>query len=87
MLWRARLDPRAPTTQLGRKRRDALYQALREVLRGSIPAGRVPHGENWITSVRDEKEAHCPRCGTALRRATVAGRTAVWCPRCQRARR
>ena len=87
MLWRAGLDPRAPASALGTKRLDALYDALREVLRGSIPAGRVPHGKNWITSVRDTKGARCPRCGAPLRRTTVGGRTAVWCPRCQRARR
>lgn len=87
MLWRARLDPRAPASALRPQRRDALYDALREVLRGSIPAGRVPHGKNWITAVRDEKDPGCPRCGSRLRKATVAGRTAAWCPRCQRARR
>jgi len=26
----------------------------------------------------------CLRCGTSLRRATIAGRTTVWCPSCQR---
>ncbi len=26
----------------------------------------------------------CFRCATSLRQATVAGRTTVWCPRCQR---
>ena len=87
MLWRARLDPRAPAASLKPKRLDALYDALREVLRGSIRAGRVPHGKNWLTRVRDEKGARCPRCETVLRKDTVAGRTAAWCPRCQRGRR
>ena len=86
-LWRAGLDPRAPASALREKRLDALHDAMREVLRGSIPAGRVPHGKNWLTRVRVTKGAACPRCGTTLRRATVAGRTAVWCPRCQRGRR
>ena len=55
-----------------------------------IPAGcrvsvsRVPHGPTWLTVVRDEREPHCPRCGARLRKGTVAGRTACWCPRCQR---
>ena len=26
----------------------------------------------------------CFRCGANLRQATVAGRTTVWCPTCQR---
>ena len=37
-----------------------------------------------VTRVRDDRQARCPRCTTPLRRATIAGRTAVWCPRCQR---
>jgi formamidopyrimidine-DNA glycosylase len=86
ILWRAGVDPRTPVPRLRRPRRDALYDGMREVLRGSIPAGRVPHGRSWLTSVRDVKGAACPRCGTPLRRARVAGRTACWCPRCQRRR-
>ena len=87
ILWRARLDPRARCADLTTRRRDALHDALRATIRESIPAGRVPHGPEWLTRVRDEREPRCPRCGTRLRKATVAGRTACWCPRCQRARR
>ena len=39
------------------------------------------HGK-WLLAPAD-----CPRCGAGLRRATVAGRTTYWCPRCQRAPR
>ena len=84
ILWRARVHPRTPVATLGRRRGDALYGALRDALRGSIPSGRVPHGPTWLTVVRDEREPHCPRCGARLRKGTVAGRTACWCPRCQR---
>jgi formamidopyrimidine-DNA glycosylase len=87
ILWRARLSPQARASSLTRKRRDAVYDAMRETLRGSTRAGRVPHGRNWLTTVRDEKGARCPRCSTRLRKGTVAGRTACWCPRCQRAPR
>lgn len=47
--------------------------------------GRVPQAPGWLTGARGEKDARCPRCGSLLRRAAVGGRTAVWCPRCQRA--
>jgi formamidopyrimidine-DNA glycosylase len=85
ILWRARVHPRTPVAALGKRRRDALHRAMRETLRGSIRSGRVPHGTNWLTAVRDQPEPRCPRCGARLRKATVAGRTACWCPRCQRA--
>jgi formamidopyrimidine-DNA glycosylase len=84
ILWRAGVDPRTPVPRLSRARRERLQSALRDTIRESIPAGRVPHGDRWLTRVRDDREPSCPRCGTALRKATVAGRTACWCPRCQR---
>ena len=83
ILWRSRVDPRTPVPDISRRRRDRMYEALRDTLRESVPAGRVPHGRRWLTRVRDQRDAKCPRCGTRLRKATVAGRTACWCPRCQ----
>ena len=87
MLWVARIHPRTRVSSLGQKRREELFDALRKVLRGSIPTGRVPPRRGWLTAVRDERDAHCPRCDTPLRRSTVAGRPTRWCPRCQRAPR
>jgi formamidopyrimidine-DNA glycosylase len=84
ILWRARVRPAVLVQNLNARRRRPVYEALRAVVSESIRYGRVPHGERWLTRVRDNRGATCPRCGTALRRTTVAGRTAVWCPRCQR---
>ncbi|WP_409468064.1 zinc finger domain-containing protein [Streptomyces sp. HC307] len=33
--------------------------------------------------VAEFPDPHCPRCGTPLRRCRLAGRTTMWCPRCQ----
>ena len=82
--WRARVNPRAPVGRLSRRRVERLWRAMDEVVRESLPTGRVPPVEGWLTGVRDERDAHCPRCGTRLRRGTVAGRTTVSCGRCQR---
>jgi formamidopyrimidine-DNA glycosylase len=82
--WRARVDPRTPVGRLSPRRIDRLWRAMDEVVRESLPTGRVPPFEGWLTAVRDERDAHCPRCGSRLRKATVAGRTTVWCGRCQR---
>ena len=84
ILWRAKVHPAAPVATLGPARRRALYAALRSAVGESLRYGRVPHGQRWLTRVRDERDARCPRCGTSLKRATIAGRTACWCPRCQR---
>jgi formamidopyrimidine-DNA glycosylase len=87
ILWTARVHPEKLARALDRRRRDAVFDALHETLRRSIPAGRVPRPRGWLTGVRDERDARCPRCDTRLRRTTVAGRPTRWCPRCQPAPR
>ncbi|MGA8453976.1 MAG: hypothetical protein WB800_01115, partial [Streptosporangiaceae bacterium] len=63
--------------------RRALYRQMRSVLRATIRAGRVPPRPSWLTGVRDQQDARCPRCGTPLCRGRVGGRTTVWCPQHQ----
>jgi formamidopyrimidine-DNA glycosylase len=82
--WRACVHPGARLERLARSRRDRVYHSMTEVLAASIPRGRVPPEPDWLTGARDERPGSCPRCGTTLRRATIAGRTTCWCPRCQR---
>jgi formamidopyrimidine-DNA glycosylase len=86
VLWRARIHPSSPTTSLTPRKADDLYDALRETIRESDRHGRIPAEPAWLTGVRDER-GDCPRCGTRVRKGTIAGRTACWCPRCQRRRR
>jgi formamidopyrimidine-DNA glycosylase len=87
ILWRARVHPATPVPSLSHGAVDRLHAAMRDAVAEAIRYGRVPHGERWLTRVRDNREARCPRCGVRLQRATIAGRTACWCPREQRARR
>jgi formamidopyrimidine-DNA glycosylase len=82
--WRARVNPRARVASLSRRRIDRLWDAMDQVVRESVPTGRVPPAEGWLTAARDAREPTCPRCGGRLRKSTVAGRTTAWCPRCQR---
>jgi formamidopyrimidine-DNA glycosylase len=81
--WRARIDPRVRVKELSPPRLERLWEAIDEVVRDSIPTGRVPPADGWLTGARDERDARCPRCGSRLRKATVAGRTTAWCGRCQ----
>jgi formamidopyrimidine-DNA glycosylase len=82
--WRARVDPRTPVPRLSRRRRERLWKAMDEVVRQSLPTGRVPPLEGWLTAARDARPPECPRCGRRLRKPTVAGRTTAWCSRCQK---
>jgi formamidopyrimidine-DNA glycosylase len=87
ILWRARVHPATTVSSLTSGAVKRLHEALEASVSESIRYGRVPHGQRWLTRVRDERDARCPRCGSRLTRATIAGRTACWCPREQRARR
>lgn len=82
--WRTRISPLRPALQLAGEQRKRLYTEMRRVLRASIATGRVPPRRSWLTGRRDTPGASCPRCGNKLSRRRVAGRTTVWCPRCQR---
>jgi formamidopyrimidine-DNA glycosylase len=84
--WQSRLHPRTPVESLDASAVDALYDTMRKVLTrwvagyGGMPARR--RGTDWLIHDR-AVGGRCPRCGTELSRAVVAGRTTFWCPSCQ----
>jgi formamidopyrimidine-DNA glycosylase len=83
ILWRARIHPRKPARELGPAERSRVHGQMRRVLREAIPAGRVPARPGWLTACRDAAGQRCPRCAATLARGQVAGRSTLWCPRCQ----
>jgi formamidopyrimidine-DNA glycosylase len=83
ILWRSRVHPARRADGLGAAESGRMYDAMRRVLAQSVKAGRVPGRRSWLTGRRDEESGGCPRCGAPLRRGRTAGRTSVWCPRCQ----
>ncbi|HEU5158579.1 MAG TPA: DNA-formamidopyrimidine glycosylase family protein [Streptosporangiaceae bacterium] len=83
MCWHAEINPMRAARELDDAERARLYRAMRRVLRESVKDERVPPRRTWLTGVRDDPDAACPRCGTRLSRGRVAGRATLWCPRCQ----
>lgn len=83
ILWRARLNPRRSTTELGSGDVGRLHARMATVLRQSVEAGCVPPRDSWLTGRRDDPSGSCPRCGATLRHSRVDGRSTVWCPHCQ----
>lgn len=77
-LWRAKLSPLRPARELSDDELDRLRRDLRAAIRSAIKLGGVHTGDFIAHRKRD---GHCPRCGTAVRRATVGGRTTYWCPK------
>lgn len=76
-LWQARLSPRRPADELTDGELERLHEALHTATGAAIAHGGVHTGE--VIPFRGAGR-HCPRCGTAMERATVGGRTTWWCP-------
>ncbi|MGH9415940.1 MAG: bifunctional DNA-formamidopyrimidine glycosylase/DNA-(apurinic or apyrimidinic site) lyase [Terriglobales bacterium] len=92
-LFRAAIHPRA--RRLSRPRLLRLRLALREVLEAAIAAGGSSISDYVNSSgkpgrfhlqhaVYDRAGLPCPRCATPIRRIVLAGRSAHFCPHCQR---
>lgn len=84
ILWQARINPVTRVETLDTRDRNRLYRVLRRVMTTAVnELDYMQSRPGWLNHVRGEPDARCPRCRTPLSRATVAGRTTYWCPRCQ----
>jgi formamidopyrimidine-DNA glycosylase len=94
-LFLSGLRPLTPSDRLGPKRLEKLHSAIREVLTTSIESGgttfsdyRDIYGINGnyggVAWVYDREGLPCRVCGTGISRLKLAGRSAHYCPQCQR---
>ena len=85
ILFRARLHPATEAARLDAKDLRRLSRATRYVLEKAIALktdfNRLP--KSWLLTHRG-KRSRCPRCGRALKSATIGGRTAWFCAHCQK---
>jgi formamidopyrimidine-DNA glycosylase len=97
-LWRARIHPRRLGANLTDQEIHRLHGVVRRVLNEAIRLGgssisdyvdaEGQPGEFQIRHRAYGREGKkCSRCGTAIRRIIVAGRSSYFCPRCQPAPR
>jgi formamidopyrimidine-DNA glycosylase len=88
VLHRARLSPYASIGSLDDDRRQALLDAVREVLSEALEAERRRTG-GLPTKIGDHFTVHgrwgtpCPRCGEDLRRVSYESHEVTYCPSCQ----
>ncbi len=90
ILWRARLAPTMRSGDLTPAQQSALRRATRFVSREAlriIGRDNADLPDSWLIHQRWEPRGICPRHRTALARATIGGRTAAWCTKCQPASR
>ena len=85
ILFRARMHPATEISRLGDKALTKLFRATHYVLERAITAradtNQMP--QSWLVPYRG-KGGKCPRCGRRLKSATIGGRTAWFCPHCQK---
>ena len=85
ILFRARMHPATEAARLSDKDLARLFRATRYVLEKAIALktdfNRLP--KSWLLTHRG-KRGRCPRCGRALKSATIGGRTSWFCAHCQK---
>jgi len=75
LLWRAGVDPRCPGDEV--RGLDTLAAVVRSTVADLTGRGGSHTGD---LQVHRTPGGRCPRCGAALRRDRVGGRTTWWCP-------
>ncbi len=87
ILWRARIRPALRASRLTTLQLAALLHATKFVARRALETLGKDDSDlprSWLIHQRWKRDGICPRHHTALRRATIGGRTTAWCPSCQR---
>ena len=85
ILFQARLHPKIMTAELDQRQIDKLYHALREVLQTAIDSQADPSKMPDHFLIPQRKNS-CPVCGADVGKTTVSGRSAYFCPKCQKKR-
>ncbi|MDD5547904.1 MAG: DNA-formamidopyrimidine glycosylase [Candidatus Pacebacteria bacterium] len=95
MLWVAKIHPFKPANKLSEKELKNLYSAMKKVLekalklRGtSVSDYRDIEGREGkyadVRYVYQREDEKCQRCGTMIKRVKMGGRSAHYCPKCQK---
>jgi formamidopyrimidine-DNA glycosylase len=83
-LWKARVDPRTPSSALDDVALGRLADAIRETLATALAnPGRYSTGEGAPLDVYDREGEPCRRCGSPIRRIVQSGRSTYYCGACQ----
>lgn len=97
-LWHARIHPQQPAHTVSRPAGVRLFKAVRAVMESALAQGGTSFDALYVNVngesgyfARDlvaygRAGTPCGRCGTAIVRQAIGGRSTHWCPRCQRKR-
>ena len=96
ILWTAKIHPFRDISKISETELKAIYQAMRKILPRAIELGgesisdfrRISGGRGYFDKERKvyrREGQKCSRCGTIIKRIKLAGRSAHFCPKCQKA--
>jgi formamidopyrimidine-DNA glycosylase len=87
ILWRAGVLPATRVGKLTASEHAAIFRATKFVVKKSLETLGKDFSDppkSWLIHQKWKRDGICPRHRTPLRHATIGGRTAAWCPRCQK---
>ena len=95
ILWTAKIHPLVRAEELNRTKFKSIYQAMRKILKKALKSrgssiddyrdalGRRGRYDLVLSAYQREGEP-CKRCRTKIKRLKIGGRSAHFCPRCQK---
>ncbi len=95
ILFEARVHPLKDVSKLSERELKEIYRAMKKILKQaiklkgeSISDYRTPSGKRGgfdrLRRVYRREGEKCPRCGAIIKRIKLAGRSAYFCPKCQK---
>lgn len=95
ILWQAQIHPFREVKRLNEQELERIYESMREILNKAIELGgesisdyRDIEGKRGdfdrVRKVYRREGEKCSRCGTTIKRLKVGGRSAHFCPNCQK---
>lgn len=85
ILFQARIHPKTDVSKLSDDGLTELHRTMRRVLNTTIERQADPERfPRTYLNKRREEGAPCPRCSGMIRTIKASGRTAFYCPRCQK---
>jgi formamidopyrimidine-DNA glycosylase len=86
ILFQAGIHPQSKANSIKAEALEALFQVMREDVLPTVIGRRADPSQfpaGYLIPHR-ERGGHCPKCGNALKRTKISGRTTYLCPNCQK---
>ncbi len=86
ILFQAGVHPETKVNQLDQTSLKKIFDEMQHVLQTAVNHKAQPdeYPDSFITPLRGEDDAECPRCAGKLKKLSVSGRSAIYCPDCQK---